>query len=165
MPDQKNIKSAGKELQLVTFRLSGEDFGLDISMVKEIIRLQNITPMPKAPEFIEGVINLRGQIIAVMDLAKRLSVAKLNRTEKSRIVVVEIEGNTVGLIVDEVPEVLRLSEENIDPAPEMFESKVHTDYIGGVGKVGERLVIILNTSKVLSGEELKQVGEVAEKSK
>jgi len=156
---KKEQKTAGKEIQLVIFRLASEEFGLDISQVREIIRMQNITPMPKAPEFIEGVINLRGQIIAVMDLAQRFGLKADKRTEKARVVVVEVKENTVGLIVDEVPEVLRISETEIDPTPEMIGSQVHSEFIKGVGKLENRLVILLNVDKILSREEAKQVNE------
>jgi purine-binding chemotaxis protein CheW len=165
MMSEKNAgdKKAINESQLVIFRLSGEEFGLEISQVREIIRIQDITPMPKAPEFIEGVINLRGQIIAVMDLAKRFTLAHGNRTDKTRIIVTEAHGSTVGLVVDEVPEVLRLATESIEPAPNLFETQIHTDFIRGVGKVDERLIILLNVDKILSKEEARQVGDVVER--
>ncbi|MDP6685958.1 MAG: chemotaxis protein CheW [Candidatus Omnitrophota bacterium] len=161
MPEQKKDASHAKEVQLVIFRLAKEEFGLDISHVREIIRLQDITPMPKSPEFIEGVINLRGQIIAVMDLVKKFGLKKADRTEKTRIIVSELKENTLGLIVDEVPEVLRISEQDIDPTPEMIESQVNSDFIKGVGKLQDRLVILLNVDKILSREEVKQVKEAA----
>jgi len=110
--------------------------------------------MPKAPEFVEGVINLRGQIIAVMDLAKRFGLDPGKRTEKARIVVSEARENTVGLIVDEVPEVLRIAEGSIEPTPNMIESQVHADYIKGVGKLTDRLIIILDANRILSLEKL-----------
>lgn len=156
---KKEQRAAGKEIQLVVFRLAGEEFGLDIAQVREIIRMQGITPMPQAPEFIEGVINLRGQIIGVMDLAKRFGLKSQTKTEKSRIVVVEIKENTVGLIVDEVPEVLRISEGQIDPTPSVIESQVHSEFIRGVGKLEDRLLILLAAEKILSQEEAKRVSE------
>ncbi len=161
MPEKKQEKARSREIQLVIFRLAKEEFGLDIAQVREIIRMQDITPMPKAPEFIEGVINLRGQIIAVMDLARRFGLEQTQKTEKTRIVVTEVKDNTVGVIVDEVPEVLRISEDNVDPTPEMIESQVHAEFIKGVGKLEERLVILLDVDKILSREEIKQVGEAA----
>jgi len=155
--------AAGKEVQLVVFRLSSEEFGLDISQVREIIRMQNITSMPKAPDFIEGVINLRGQIVGVMDLAKRFGLRPQARTEKSRVIIVEIKENTVGLIVDEVPEVLRIPEDQIDPTPAVIESQVHSEFITGVGKLEDRLLIILAVENILSREDLKKVGEALPK--
>lgn len=157
---EKRTTAGGVELQLVIFRLAGEEFGMEISQVREIIRLQDITPMPRAPEFIEGVINLRGQIIAVMDLAKRFGISGGDRTDKTRIVVTEVGGSTVGLIVDEVPEVLRISEGEVDPTPEMIESKVHADFIRGVGKLEDRLIIMLAADKIMNSDELKKVAAV-----
>jgi purine-binding chemotaxis protein CheW len=161
MAEQKKEVARGREIQMVIFRLAGEEFGLDIAQVREIIRMQAITPMPKAPEFIEGVINLRGAIIAVMDLAKRFGLPEAKRTEKSRIVVSEVKENTVGLIVDEVPEVLRIAEENIEATPEMIESQVHAEFIKGVGKLEDRLIILLDAERILSREEARQVSEAA----
>lgn len=161
MPEQK--KESIKETQLVIFRLAKEDFGLDISQVREIIRMQDITPMPHAPKFIEGVINLRGQIIAVMDLAKRFSLDAQKRSDKTRIVVTETHGTTVGFVVDEVPEVLRMSLDSIEKTPDLMESQIHTDFIKGVGKVKDKLIILLDVDRVLSKEEAKQVAAGAEK--
>ena len=163
MQEQKKSEKTGAEVQLVIFRLAQEEFGLDISQVREIIRMQNITPMPKAPEFIEGVINLRGQIIAVMDLLGRFGLKKENRTDKARIIVSEIKGNALGLIVSEVPEVLRISEHDIDPTPQMIESQINAEFIRGVGKAGERLIILLDIDKLLSSEEVKQVTKTSKK--
>ncbi len=146
-------QAAGAEMQLVVFRLGGDEFALDISQVREIIRLQEVTPMPKAPDFIEGVINLRGQIIAVMDLAKRLGFARKDSGDRARIVVIEVKDSLLGLIVDEVPEVLRIFESDIEPTPEMIESQVHAEFIKGVGKVGKRLVVLLDAQKIVTADE------------
>jgi len=159
--DKQQEKTQGREIQLVIFRLANEEFGAEISQVREIIRMHDITPMPKAPEFIEGVINLRGQIIAVMDLARRFNLTGAKKTDKSRIVVTEVKENTVGLIVDEVPEVLRILDSNIESTPEMLQSRVHADFIKGVGKHGERLIILLDIDRILSREEAKQINEAA----
>jgi purine-binding chemotaxis protein CheW len=114
-------KSAGKEIQVVIFRLGREEFGARIDKVKEIIEITHITRMPKAPSFIEGVINLRGQVIAVIDLTKQFDLPATERGEETRIVVVDVDDNIVGMIVDCVPEVLRISTENIDPTPSLIE--------------------------------------------
>ncbi|MBI5417723.1 chemotaxis protein CheW [Candidatus Poribacteria bacterium] len=158
MESNKNKKNI--EVQLVIFRLDDEEFGLDISQVREIIRMQEVTSIPKSLDFIEGVINLRGQIIAVMDLAKRFGLAVSKRTKMSRIIVVEIKDNIVGFIVDEVPEVLRIAENNIDPTPKMISSRIHTDFIKGVGKLDSRLIIILSVDNILNNEEIKQVSNM-----
>jgi purine-binding chemotaxis protein CheW len=151
--DQKALN----EIQLVIFCLGREEFGMDIAQVKEIIRMQNVTPMPRSPQFIEGIINLRGQIIAVMDMAQRFGMESSKRTDKARIVVVEVQGNTVGVVVDEVPEVLRISLDDIAEAPEMIETQVHADFIKGVGKLENRLIVLLNADKILSQEESKEL--------
>ncbi|MFA6384273.1 MAG: chemotaxis protein CheW, partial [Candidatus Omnitrophota bacterium] len=100
-----------KEYQLVVFTLGKEEFGVDISQVREIVRLVQITYLPKAPDFIEGVVNLRGQVLAVIDLAKRIGIKANARGENTRIIVVEVGDNTVGMLVDSVSEVLRLPSE------------------------------------------------------
>ena len=153
-------KSAGKEIQVVIFRLGKEEFGARIDQVKEIIEMSHITRMLKAPSFIEGVINLRGQVIAVVDLAGRFDLSASERGEETRIVVVDVDDNIVGMIVDFVPEVLRISVEDIGPTPALIESRIDTRYIEGIGKIDDRLFVLLNLSKVLSPEEVKSVEEV-----
>ena len=152
-------RSAGKEIQVVIFRLGREEFGARIDKVKEIIEITHITRMPKAPSFIEGVINLRGQVIAVIDLTKQFDLPATERGEETRIVVVDVDDNIVGMIVDSVPEVLRISAENIDPTPSLIESRIDTRYIEGIGKLEDRLFVLLNLSKVLSPEEMESVEE------
>ncbi|MBW2117972.1 MAG: purine-binding chemotaxis protein CheW [Deltaproteobacteria bacterium] len=156
MPENR---SAGKEIQVVIFRLGREEFGVRIAQVKEIIEMTHITRMPKAPSFIEGVINLRGQVIAVIDLAKQFDLSESERGEETRIVVVDVDDNIVGMIVGSVPEVLRISVENIDPTPTLIESRIDTRYIEGIGKLEDRLFVLLNLSKVLSPEEMEGVEE------
>ncbi|HPW45705.1 MAG TPA: chemotaxis protein CheW [bacterium] len=146
-------KSVSEELQLVVFRLADEEFALDISQVREIIRMQEITPMPKAPDFITGVLNLRGQIVAVMDLAQRFAIKNSLRTDIARIIIVEVGDSKIGLIVDEVPEVIRMSLNDMEPTPAMIESKVHAEFIKGVGKFQDRLIIVLDAGSILSKEE------------
>ncbi|MCP4649007.1 MAG: chemotaxis protein CheW [PVC group bacterium] len=151
MPEDQNIK---QEVQMVVFRIKDEEFGVEISQVKEILKLVPITRMPKSPVFIEGVINLRGQIITVVDLAKRFDLLSQGRTETSRIMVVEVGENTVGMIVDSVSEVLRLSSDDIEKTPALIETNVHERYLRGVGKIDDRLLILLDLNEVLSQEEI-----------
>lgn len=139
------------ERQLVVFRLAKEEYGLPISQVKEINRLAAITKLPQAPDFVEGIINLRGAVIAVIDLRKRFSLPQEAYGEDSRIIIVETKGQTVGIIVDAVTEVLRLPEEDITPPPPSFI--LDARYIHGVGKVGERLIILLDIDEVLTAKE------------
>ena len=147
------------EVQLVVFKIGKEEFGVAISQVREIVRLVPITPVPKAPVFVEGVVNLRGQILAVVDLATRLSLKGDARSEQTRIIVVEVEGNTVGMVVDEVTEVLRLSKENIDSTPELIASEVQHKYLEGVGKLDDRLLILIDLAKIFSVEEVEDIKE------
>jgi len=154
-----------EEIQLVVFRIGEEEFGVDINQVREIVKLVSITRMPKAPVFIEGVVNLRGQIITVIDLAKRLDLPSKGRTETSRIMVVEVGGNVVGMVVDSVSEVLRLSTTDIEDTPSLIETEVHERYLRGVGKIGDRLLILLDLKQVLTADEVHHVVKQAETMK
>jgi len=146
-----------KEYQLVVFTLGKEEFGVDISQVREIVRLVQITYLPKAPVFIEGVVNLRGQVLAVIDLAKRIGIQANERGDNTRIIVVEVGDNTVGMLVDSVSEVLRLSAEFVEEVPSIVNSEVPEHYIRGVGKLQDRLLVLLDLNKILSPEEFQHV--------
>jgi purine-binding chemotaxis protein CheW len=143
---------SGDVLQLVTFSLGNEEFSVDILKVQEIIRLMELTRVPKAPEFIEGVINLRGKVIPVMDLRKRFGMPEAEDSSDARIIVVELKNTTVGFRVDGVSEVLRLPADTVEPPPTMV-CGVETEYIKGVGKLDDRLIILLDVEKVLTEEE------------
>lgn len=149
---------AVQERQLVVFQLGGETYGVDINWVHEIIRMQAITRLPRTPHFIEGVINLRGRIIPVIDLRKRFGLPLGEETQNSRIMVVELAGVTVGMIVDAVSEVLRLPAESIEPPPPVMQG-IDTAYLQGVGKWEERLVILLDLERVLYRGEQEQLRE------
>lgn len=151
---------AAEERQLVVFQLAGETYGVDINWVHEIIRMQPITKLPRTPHFIEGVINLRGRIIPVIDLRKRFGLPTAEETQNSRIMVVEMAGVTVGMIVDAVSEVLRLPTNSIEPPPPMMHG-IDIAYLQGVGKWEERLVILLDLEKVLNRGEQEQLREAA----
>ncbi|MFA6808112.1 MAG: chemotaxis protein CheW [Eubacteriales bacterium] len=137
--------------QLVTFSLGAEEFGVDIMRVKEIIRIPAITRVPKAPDFVEGVINLRGIIIPVVNLRVRFGMPSVEETDLSRIVVIQVDGKAFGVRVDGVTEVLRLESEAIEPPPTVVMG-MDSKYIRGVGKIGDRLLILLNLNKLMSGE-------------
>lgn len=147
------------DAQFVVFLLDDEEFGVSIMSVKEIIRMTNITRLPKTPTFIEGVINLRGEVIPVVNLRKRFDVPADAVTDSTRIVIVEIEGEQVGLIVDSVSEVLRLSLDQIEPPPQSVVG-LKTEFIEGVGKVGDRLLVILKIDKLLTTDELVSLSEL-----
>ncbi len=148
--------------QLVVFRLSDGSYALDIQVVREINRLIDITPVPKAPDFVEGIINLRGTIIPVVDLGLRFEMPRTEHSKDTRIVVVESEGHTLGLVVDEVSEVLRIPEDEIDPATNMTTTGINLDYVTGVGKVGERLILILSPERLFTVEEKARLRKIAE---
>ena len=153
MADQINHDAtAGDILQLVTFKLGAEEFSVEILKVQEIIRLIELTRVPKAPAFIDGVINLRGSVIPVMDLRKRFGIEVAETTNDTRIIIVEISDKTVGFKVDAVSEVLRLPTSTIEPPPSMV-SGVDAEYIEGVGKLEDRLLILLNVDKILAKSE------------
>lgn len=165
MAKKTEIKEKGKETQLVIFRLRKEEFGAEITTVLEISRMLPITHLPEAPGFVEGVVNLRGQVIAVIDLARQFGLAAQAELPKTaRIVVVEIEEETIGLIVDAVPEVLRIAEDDIEATPEVIQTEVKRDYVKGVGKLGERLIILLDLEKVLAPHEVEAVGKLKTES-
>lgn len=151
------VKEKLKEYQLVVFAIGEEEFGVDISQVREIVRLIAITYLPKAPVFIEGVVNLRGQVVAVIDLAKRLNISAKPRGDATRIIIVEIEGLTVGMVVDSVSEVLRLSSENVEEIPSVIDSEVQEHFISGVGKLDDRLLVLLDLKKILAPEEMQHI--------
>ncbi|WP_406657932.1 chemotaxis protein CheW [Methanolobus sp. ZRKC2] len=148
-------------LQLVIFQLGGEEFGVEIVKVQEIIRMPEITHIPQSPDFVEGVINLRGKIIVVVNLDKRFNLNSKEVDEDSRIIVVEIGNNVVGMIVDAVNEVLRIPSSSVEPAPDLILSQISRDYLKGVGKVDDRLLIMLDLAKVLTVEEMKEIAVLA----
>ena len=139
-------------LHLVVFDLANEHYAVDIVAVEGIIKMQPITPVPHAPPFVEGVTNLRGKVLPVIDLRKRFGFAAGEITNDTRIVVVEMNGATVGIVVDGVSKVLRLSSESIEPASPMITT-VESSFIKGIAKLTDRLVILLDIGKVLSQTE------------
>jgi len=145
--------------QVVVFRLGDEEYGVDILQVKTIERLMDITRVPKAPNFVEGVINLRGEVVPVIDLRKRFGLPQVEKNEDNRIIIVNIDSITVGMIVDSASEVLHLPESQIEAAPAVI-SGIDSDFISGVGKIDERLLILLNLSKVLKHEEMEQLENI-----
>ena len=143
--------SAMSEIQLVVFDLASEHYGVDISDVREIMRMQNITKVPGAVSYVEGVINLRGKVLPVLDLRKRLGLKVAEQTEESRIVVVDIADGEVGVIVDAVTEVLRVPNASIEP-PSSMVAQGNSDYLRGIAKLTDRLIILLDLNKLLSSK-------------
>lgn len=150
-----------KELQIVGFRVGRETFGVPISLVHEIVRVPEITAVPEAPDYVEGVINLRGKIISVLDLRKRFGEKEITESKKNRILVVEVEGKMVGLIVDAASEVLKVPATEIDLPPNVF-NEGELNYVTGVGKLRGRLIIMIDLTKILQKGELRRLGELTE---
>jgi len=135
-------------MQLVSFHIGGEEFGLDILRVQEIIRVQHLTRVPNSPDFVDGVINLRGKVIPVIALRKRFGLEEHAHDKQTRIIVVEVNGNVLGFIVDSVSEVLRIPADTVEPPPRL--SKVEREYVSGVGKLQNRLLILLDVDRLMS---------------
>ncbi|MDD9912744.1 MAG: chemotaxis protein CheW [Alphaproteobacteria bacterium] len=150
----EDTAEARERLHLVTFRLLGEEFGLPILDVREIIRMTDITPVPQAPGFVEGVINLRGQIIPVVDLRKRFGISANEANEETRIIVVELRTAVIGLIVDEVSEVLRVPADTVAPPPSLVAGSIGSEYIKGIGHYDEKMIILIDMRKVFNEDEV-----------
>ena len=157
----------GKAGKYLTFRLGEEEFGLEILKVQEIIQLQAITRVPRTPEYVRGVINLRGKVIPVVDLRLKFGMDRVEDTERTCIVVVQIrhaDGVVVmGTIIDEVREVLDIPEASIEDAPS-FGSSIETEFILGMGKIGNGVKILLDIDKVLSASEIHAIKSTATSS-
>lgn len=150
-----------RELHIVGFRIGRETFGVPIALVHEIVRVPEITAVPDSPGYVEGVINLRGKIVSVLDLRKRFGEKQVVNTKKNRILVSEVSGKMVGLIVDSASEVIKLPESDVQAAPSVFEDG-ELNYVTGVGKLQGRLIILVDLSKILQKGELRRVGENTE---
>ena len=148
------------EIQLVVFDLAGERFGTEIERVHEIIRLHDVTQVPRAPEFVDGVINLRGRIVPVVNLRKRFGFPEAAPTRASRIVVVDVEDSTIGMAVDAVVEVARVAAGSIEP-PAPIVTTMNNEFVRGVVKRDEDLIVMLDLDRVLGERARQQVGELA----
>jgi purine-binding chemotaxis protein CheW len=155
--NEQPVKNRDREGKYLTFTLANEDFGIGILKIKEIIGMMPITKVPRCPEFVRGVINLRGKVIPVLDLRMRFGVEAAEYTERTCIVVVEVDSEsgslTVGLIVDSVSEVLNIKSEEIEDTP-AFGAKVDTDYILGMANMSGKVKILLNIDKALSAQDI-----------
>jgi len=147
------------ERQLVVFKVADEEFGVDINDVREIIKMGDVTKIPNTPDYILGVINLRGRIIVVIDFAKKMSLKSKERDKNTRVIIIDVEGNTIGMIVDSCNEVLRITGDKIEPPPPTITQKIDADYIEGVGIIGDRLLILLNLGKVIKGKDMDHINK------
>ena len=147
------------EQQIVVFELANEHYGLDISAVEGIIKMQSITKMPQAPHFVEGITNLRGVVVPVIDLRRRFGLPAAEWSKDTRIVVVFMNGMKVGMIVDGVSQVLRIQDDQIEPPPPMVTNN-NSALNKGIAKLENRLVILLDLSKVLSMDENQELAGI-----
>jgi len=153
MNEKTKVKNETTEiLQLVGFKIADEEYAVDILMVQEIIRMMQVTKVPNAPDFVDGVINLRGRIIPVIDLRSKLGLPRKEVDKDKRIIVVEVSGKTVGFIVDAVTEVLRIPASITEPPPDLV-TNVNSEFIKAVGKLEDRLLILIDLEKILSSNE------------
>lgn len=151
MKDGQHLKKKDF-LHVVSFKLHQEEYAIEITKVKEIILLEGITRIPQVPEFIEGIINLRGNVIPIIDLRKRFGLSAEERTEHTRIIVTRMEGRIIGLIVDSVSQVMKIPKADVQPPPDTIAS-ISGKYILGIGKVDERMIILLDIEKILTESE------------
>ena len=157
--ESKSIAEGEEILQLVSFKIGDEEFGVDILKVQEINRMMNLTKVPNSPEFLDGIINLRGRVIPVVNLRSRLGMDRMEHSKDTRIIVTELQNTTIGFIVDEVSEVLRIPVSITEPPPALV-SGVNSEFISAVGKLEERLLTLLDLEKVFNMDETKILNAV-----
>lgn len=159
----EHVSAVATEFQFVVFKLGNEEYAVPITQVKEINRLSTTTKVPKSPTFVEGIINLRGQIIPIIDMKKRFDLPQSEYTGEARIIVIQVNSSTFGIEVDSVSEVLRVSSSDIEPAPQIA-CGIDSTYITGVAKVADRLLILLDLDRLLSEEEKDQLQKMNQES-
>jgi purine-binding chemotaxis protein CheW len=140
----------------VTFEIGGEEYAIDITLVVEIIRITSITPVPLSYDFVSGVINLRGNIVPIIDLNRKFKIERQGKDKDQRLIVVEIGKKIIGFKVDKVNEVISLGTANIDPTPSLVSS-LSRKYIYGVGKIDDRIIVLIEIEKLLSEDELERL--------
>ena len=159
---QNNTTHDETAVQYLTFKLDGESFATEISKVKEVLEYTQVTPVPRSPEFMQGVINLRGSVVPVVDLRLQFGMPAVVQTVDTCIIIIEvnIEGTStvLGALADSVQEVINLKPEQLEPAPS-FGIRVNNDFIQHMGKLEDRFVIVLNMNKVFSNEQINKVGQ------
>lgn len=157
---QNTDEGKKEETRILVFNLVNEELGLDISCVREVLKPQEIHPLPQAPDFIEGVINLRGHIIAVIDLIKKFNIKTIEDRTKMRIIICKIRKFIVGLAVNSVSEIIVLSKKDIQPTPAVISTQVDVGFISGIARLGERIIIILNLEDFLPKEEMTKLSKM-----
>jgi purine-binding chemotaxis protein CheW len=157
MAESRSREEVATELkQLIGFTVGAEEYGLELLRVKEVIRMRQITWLPKAPSCVKGIINLRGDIIPIIDLRERFGMQPQEQTAMTRVVVVEVEGRPVGMVVDSASQVVRVPADQFDPPPDVL-GEASRDFITAVAKLGDKLIIMIDAARILSGEEMTQI--------
>ncbi|HVO39690.1 MAG TPA: chemotaxis protein CheW [Spirochaetia bacterium] len=146
------VGTQGELRQFISFSVGDEEYGLELLRVKEVIRVREITWLPKAPSFVKGIINLRGDVIPIIDLRDKFGLEAKEATANTRVIVVEVEGKLMGMIVDSASQVVRIPADQIDPPPPVLGG-FSQEFITGVGKMEDKLIILLNIDRILSSEE------------
>ncbi|ACH40933.1 MULTISPECIES: chemotaxis protein CheW [Citrifermentans] len=149
----KSEEYGGELIQLVSFNLEKEEYGINVLMVREIIRMLNITRVPNTPHYVEGVINLRGKVIPIINLRKKFDLVDSEYDKRTRIMVMEVVGELMGFIVDEVSEVIRISEKEIQPPPPAVSSGIEQECMAGVINQADRLLVLLDLERMFSADE------------
>jgi purine-binding chemotaxis protein CheW len=159
------LATLAKPGKYLSFALGQEEYGVEILKVQEIIGMMSVTKVPRTPDYVRGVVNLRGRVIPVIDLRGKFNMARVEDTEKTCIIVVQVQQNgstvTMGVIVDEVSEVLNFTADQIEPSPSFGTGMEDAEFITGMGKLGKKVVILLDVDRVLTGEEFAAIGQAA----
>ncbi|MCA9773516.1 MAG: chemotaxis protein CheW [Myxococcales bacterium] len=162
VPRGAKVANAPDEtIQLITFDLDGEEYAVEILKVKEIVMMTKITRMPDCPDFIQGVVNLRGAVIPIIDMRKRFHLPKLDTTDATRIIIVDLARETIGMIVDRVNKVTKLPKNALNPPPPIF-SGISSEYISGIGNLEDRMLILLDLEKAFDAKEIDAIRTAAE---
>jgi purine-binding chemotaxis protein CheW len=159
MDSMKDRKGTGDLKQFISFSIGEEEYGLELLRVKEVIRIREITWLPKAPSFVKGIINLRGDVIPIIDLRDKFGLEAKEATAMTRVIVVEVEGRMIGMVVDSASQVVRIPADQIDPPPPMLGG-FSQEFITGVGKLEDKLIILLNTDAILTMEEMNALSTI-----
>jgi purine-binding chemotaxis protein CheW len=159
LPVLREAKDTTNDLiQLVSFNLEHEEYGINVLAVREIIRMISITRVPNTPDYVEGVINLRGKVVPIISLRRKFDLAEAEYDKRTRIMVMEVVGEMMGFIVDEVSEVIRISEKDIQPPPSVAASGIEQECMAGVVNLAERLLVLLDLERIFTAEERRRFG-------
>jgi purine-binding chemotaxis protein CheW len=150
--ESTKVRETGELRQFISFSVGEEEYGLELLRVKEVIRVREITWLPKAPSFVKGIINLRGDVIPIIDLRDKFGLESREQTAQTRVIVVEVEGRLMGMVVDSASQVVRIPADQIDPPPPVLGG-LSQEFITGVGKLEDKLIILLNADAILTVDE------------